>query len=288
MPLLESEAGVIAYFDNAPVSAGAPTVMLLHSSAASGQQWRRLVGCLTPQFRVITPDLIGYGHTPMTAHAPTMADEIALLLALSRQIDGRFHLIGHSYGGAVALELARALPERIASLALYEPAVFGLLRQSGEQAAWAEIAAIARRHILLVEKGDLAGAAVGFLDYWIGKGALMAMPLQTRMYIVSRMRKVAEEWRTIFSAQAGGYEAGDYAALTMPILLMRGEASTLAARKAADLLGRRLPAPRRQSLPGLAHMAPLIQPDRINPLLADFLAAAAALRRRIPMPQPVA
>lgn len=268
MPMLDSAAGPLAYFDNAPVRPGAPVVMLLHSSAASGMQWRKLVRDLTPGYRTLVPDLVGYGLSPSTAAAPTMADEIARLRALAELADGPFHLIGHSYGAAVALELARAMPERIASIALYEPVAFALLRMAARQAAWDEIAAVATRHICLVEAGDLAGAAVAFLDYWVAKGALRTLPEELQHYIVRSMGKVAAEWRMTFAAAP---RPDDFAVLTMPVLLLAGEATTLASRGVADLLRELLPAAEWRLLSGLPHMAPVSQADQVNPLFLDFL-----------------
>lgn len=272
MPLLETDHGALAYFDNAPVNADAPTVMLLHSSAASGQQWRKLIQRLTPRYRILAPDLIGYGSTPMLPRPPQMADEVRLLMLLTDRLDGPFHLIGHSYGGAVALELAKAMPQRIASLALYEPVAFNLLRVAGETEAWAEILGVAQRHIALVDAGDLTGAAAAFLDYWIGKGALQAMPLEMRLYVVGKMRKVADEWRMFVDGPPAG---AAYNALTMPILLMHGTASTRAARAVAAVLRDLLPRPADwQALEGAAHMAPLTHPDRVNAVLQSFLEGA--------------
>lgn len=282
MPMLETAAGPLAYFDNAPVDGNAPTAMLLHSGAASSQQWRRLIQSLTPRYRVLAPDLIGHGNTPLPQTAPTVEHELALLAALADRVGGPFHLIGHSYGGAVALKLACAMPERVASLAMYEPVAFHLLRAAGESEGWAEISAIARRHVALVDRGDLAGAAMLFIDYWAGKGALLAMPEEMRHYVVARMSKIAADWRLLLAAPAGPV---DYAPLRMPVLLMSGAASPLAARSTAAILRDLLPAVEWHLLPGMPHMAPVIQADRVNPLFIDFLERQAAGRATEIQPQ---
>lgn len=268
MPMLETAVGPLAYLDNAPVAAHAPTVMLLHSGAASSQQWRKLIQSLTPRYRVLAPDLIGHGNTPVTQTPPTVEHEVALLTALADRIAEPFHLIGHSYGGAVALELACAMPDRVASLAMYEPVAFHLLRVAGESEGWAEISAIARRHVALVDKGDLAGAAMVFIDYWAGKGALLAMPEEMRHYVVGRMRKIAADWQVLLAAKP---RAVDYGPLRMPVLLMSGTASPLAARSTAEVLRDLLPDVDWRLLDGQPHMAPVMEPDRVNPLLLGFL-----------------
>ena len=111
-------------------------------------------------------------HTgPWTgAHAFTLADEAARTIEIIDQSERKVHLVGHSYGGGVALHVALARPDRIASLALYEPSAFHLLKAMGDQAAaaFAEIVDITRRTGQGVIAGDYAGAAALFVDYWSG------------------------------------------------------------------------------------------------------------------------
>ena len=93
---------------------------------------------------------------------------------IDRCEDDKVHLVGHSYGGGVALNVALARPDRIASMALYEPSAFHLLRQLGERGAepYAEITGVARSICQGVVTGDYRGAVAAFVDYWNGPGSL--------------------------------------------------------------------------------------------------------------------
>ncbi len=277
MPMLDTAHGRLSYLDNAPADVGAPQVLLLHSGGASHRQWRQMVGQMGARWRVLAPDMIGYGDTPMTAQAPTLADEIGLLSGLLDTLEGPVHVIGHSYGGAMALELARARPERIASLALYEPVAFAVLRDSERQDAWREIMLVAKRHMELVEQGDAEGAAHAFLDYWIVKGALRAMPAPQQQYIIGCMNKLTAEWRMMFNTNP---HPNDYHALTMPVLLICSGETTLAARSVVAELRQRLPAPRYLEMPGLGHMAPIMTAEPVNAVLLDFLDSVLGDGRR--------
>ena len=95
-------------------------------------------------------------------------------IALIDESDDKVHLVGHSYGGGVALNVALARPDRIASMALYEPSAFHLLRQMGETgaAAFAEITGVARHICQGVVTGDYRGAVAAFVDYWNGAGRM--------------------------------------------------------------------------------------------------------------------
>jgi pimeloyl-ACP methyl ester carboxylesterase len=270
--MLDTAAGRLSYFDNGSIDADAPALLLLHSSGASHRQWRQLIAQIGDSRRVLAPDLFGYGDPPRAhpAAAPRaiLQDEMDLLGALLLQVDGPVHVVGHSYGGAVALELALLHPTRIAALALYEPVMFALLRDSTEQAAWREIAAVAQRHVDLVAAGELRAAASAFLGYWSGPGSFEAMPETLQTTVAAGMDKVAAEFGQLLQRREA---PPDFGALTMPILLMCGSDTTCAARGVTAELRRLLPAPRFLEVAGGRHMAPVQQADLVNPLLMDFL-----------------
>src|SRR5262249_3487563 len=124
-------------------------VIALHCSGARAGQWRALAEALGSQYDVEAPEHYGCESTGMWSgeHAFTLADEAKRAIALIDGSEGKIHLVGHSYGGGVALHTALARPDRIASMALYEPTVFHLLQQMGGPgaSAYAEIAEVAGR-----------------------------------------------------------------------------------------------------------------------------------------------
>ena len=102
-----------------------PTVVLLHSSASSARQWERLVEALAPHFRMRAIEFHGHGErTAWGGDAPlTLADEAALAVPLLEEAGGA-HVVGHSYGAAVALKLATMHPKLVRSVVAYEPVLF--------------------------------------------------------------------------------------------------------------------------------------------------------------------
>ena len=108
-------------------------VIALHCSGAGASQWSSLADALGGDYDVLAPEHYGCESSgPWTGeHAFTLADEAARAIALIDHREEKVHLVGHSYGGGVALHVALARPDRIASMALYEPP-FHLLRQLGE------------------------------------------------------------------------------------------------------------------------------------------------------------
>lgn len=97
--------------------AGEP-VLLMHGWPQDAWCWRHVVPLLADRYRLIAPDLRGFGQTDAPAggsyNGLTIgADAIALLDALEIE---RCHLVGHDWGGFGAFAAAIAAPQRIASL----------------------------------------------------------------------------------------------------------------------------------------------------------------------------
>ena len=84
---------------------------------------------LAPKFHVVAADSYGAGKSPAwPTHCPVcLQDEVALLEPVFARAGNPFALVAHSYGAAVALIAAVSQPQRIRSLALYEPTLFALL-----------------------------------------------------------------------------------------------------------------------------------------------------------------
>lgn len=154
------------------MSSASIPVIALHCSGASGGQWRKLAAALGDRYDVIAPSFIGCGDSgPWTGErAFTLADEAGGIIDLVDALSEPVHLIGHSYGGGVALKVAAARPGAIASLALYEPSAFHLLRQVGQSASGelAEVEAIADAVGAGVVSGEYQQAVAVFVDYWNG------------------------------------------------------------------------------------------------------------------------
>ncbi|MGH7044571.1 MAG: alpha/beta fold hydrolase [Acetobacteraceae bacterium] len=96
----------------------ATPILLVHGVAESSRAWTQWVPHLATAFRVIRPDLPGFGKSPVPAsYSWTTAEMAADLVRLLDRLDiGRFHLVGAKYGGSTALQLAADFPDRVQSL----------------------------------------------------------------------------------------------------------------------------------------------------------------------------
>ncbi len=242
---------------------------MLHSSMSSKKQWTRLIKCLDPDFLPIDVDLYGYGQTAMPKDGSdfSLADEIDLVCAAIDQRIGKgepFHLVGHSYGGAVALRLALEQQHRVVSLALYEPAAFHLLDHADP--AHHEICGVVRR-INEATVVDATAATRTFVDYWNCPGAFDAAPEHHQRAFVEQIGKVQLDFQALLLEPL---QLTQLRQLAVPVCLMSGRDTTLAARRIATLLADTLPDVECHQIEA-GHMGPITHADAVNRVLVSFL-----------------
>jgi pimeloyl-ACP methyl ester carboxylesterase len=252
-------------------------VIALHCSGGGASQWSYLAEGLGGRYEVLTPEHYGCESTgPWTGErAFTLADEAAQAIALIDRSDDKVHLVGHSYGGGVALNVALTRPDRIASMALYEPSAFHLLRQMGERGAepYAEIAGVARHICQGVVTGDYRGAVAAFVDYWNGPGSWNALRPSVQRALIRWAPKGPLDFRALIDDPT---PAAAYGALTFPVLILRGEHAPSPTRVIAEGLAQWLPASRFADIAGAGHMGPLTHTPEVSALIVRHIVEAEA------------
>lgn len=259
-----------------------PGVVLLHSSAASARQWDLLAASLQPACEVHAVDLHGHGlqaawrgSRPLSVH-----DEAALVLPRIEAAGGA-HLIGHSYGAAIAVHLAVARPALVHSLAVYEPVLFGLLAEHDpDSAAAREAFDLGAGMRTLVARGQADTAAQRFVDYWSGAPVWQQMGPQRQRALALRMPVVVQHFDVLYGEPL---PAARLARLRMPMLCLSGGRSTAAALHIAGLLRRLLPGAGHETLAGLGHLGPITDPMPVNQRLLRFLGLASPSLRAAEM-----
>lgn len=252
----------VHYLPAARPSSALEHVVALHCSGSSGRQWDAYVPRMPAGMRLFAPDLMGCGRE----HAWTQGVPVTLEAEAMRVIeafpgDGEpVHLVGHSYGGAVALEIAMRWPRRVRSLTLYEPVRFALLDDEETSGIRQMIMDTGMRIVELVKSGRLHDAGERFVDYWSGRGTWGKLPAPRRQVFSERMHKVAAEFDALFGDPT---PAEAYEELKMPLRLIAGMRSPLPARKVVEQLSMRCRHARVVHLAGLGHMGPVTHPERV-------------------------
>lgn len=103
---------------------GKETILLIHGMGSASTAWAPIVEDLENFFTVVTVDLPGHGFTPMDESQPMDPKALANSVFTTMQSLGleRFHVVGNSLGGWIALEMAAMNPSRIASVTGLAPA----------------------------------------------------------------------------------------------------------------------------------------------------------------------
>ena len=247
-----------------------PAVLCLHSSTSSSKQWETLIEKMSGDYQVVAPDLYGYGRSPEWdgTRALALTDEIDLLRPVLDNLCERFHLVGHSYGAAVAFKIALMFPQRVRSLVAYEPVLFNLLSAAADSPVAVDIGRMKDDVFGMVAARDLDGAARRFVDYWSGNSAYDRMSDWQRETVAKRMPKVVADFDAVMSNPS---TLDDYRRLEIPTLFMYGARSPESTRLIAEWLGGVLPKAEVRGLLPLGHMGPLTHADQVYSLIDRFI-----------------
>jgi pimeloyl-ACP methyl ester carboxylesterase len=241
--------------------------LLLHAGIADSGMWQPQRAPLgAAGFRVVAPDLQGFGERPLNRGTFSHARDVEPLL------DGPGAVIGNSLGGRVALELALWRPELVEHLVLIAPGLPGWDWSDETRAGWAEEEAA---H----ERGDLDAAAEASLRLWVDgprrgpdevdaalRAAVREMIL--RSYALQSGADDAEEDGPV------GAVGGRLDEIRCPTLVLVGDEDVadmqaIAAHVAASIAGARL-----VTVAGASHLPTLERPAETTELLLAFLGAA--------------
>src|SRR5262249_13109345 len=112
---------------------------------------------------------------------------------------GEIFLVGHSFGGAVAMKAAARLRGRVGKLVLLETNPFSLLTQHGRVEAFAEVKALRDCVTTCGERGDWATAGETFADYWGGAGTWRGMRPERRTAFAQALQANYFEWDAVMN-----------------------------------------------------------------------------------------
>lgn len=261
-------------------------VVLLHASAASGRQWQALAETLRPRHEVHAVDLYGHGTQPAwPGPAPmSLADEAAPVERLLERL-GHAHLVGHSYGAAVAIKLASRRPALVRSLVAYEPVLFGLLLEDPFSRREVQtVVGVAESMRVRVAQGQPDAAAQRFIDFWSGPGTWAALPAERQQGAAARVPAVLQQFDALF---CDPLTLADLARLRLPTLLCAGGETVPVARRIVQLVHGALPGAQRDTFDAMGHMGPVTHAALFNRRVVEFLQGLDGRHdRTAPSPSP--
>jgi pimeloyl-ACP methyl ester carboxylesterase len=249
-----------------------PLAVLAHCSSASHTEWTQLIAALKPRFRVIAPDLAGYGRSGRWREGQPFDPmlDVDMLITMCGLQSGSAHLVGHSYGGAIALEAARLMMSRVRSLTLIEPPSFHLLREGGFPKEDKTIADLVGRVRRAMAKGDRRAAASAYMGFWIGRVRWWLAPAKLKAAVLDTMGKTAQEFEMIDGL---ALRLEDYRLVTAPTRLICGSRTTAPAKAVTRLLASAIPNAQVCEIKRAGHMSPYSHTDVVNARILEHIDA---------------
>ena len=249
--------------------------VFIHSTGTAPFMWDSIPEEVVRSEDRVQPSNLGYPPDEPIPRGTktTLAQEAAHVLA-QLPAEGDLHLVAHSYGGLIALELIPVLGARVRSVLLLEPVLFGALWKDPT----ADAAVLERGRTFLdnpwfltdEDKGGTDPWLEFFIDYWNRPGSWARMPELMRHHSLQVGWKMYQEVRSVFF-EAGTFE--DRPLPKVPVTLVMGERSPVEAREIVKSLARRHPWARVVELQGTGHMAPLTHPAKVADAVAEHFAA---------------
>lgn len=247
------------------VSGQGPLVVFLHSSLSSSKQWRGLAVKLSEHFTCINIDLLGYGEADKVSDPSnfTFDNEVHRILNIvDKSFSGqKFHIVGHSCGGAIALKMAVELPERILSLSLFEPVAFHLLENTEERKQ--QFLDFSQKIAAL----DRESATRVFVNFWNGDGFFEHLPLILQRLMVSDIDKVNMDFKGI---SAETYTLADVRNIQQPCLYLLGNNTKAISKELSNKIIASLACVSVCQL-NCGHMGPVSHPELVETAVVKFL-----------------
>ncbi len=234
-------------------------VLLLHAGIADHRMWEPQVEALgAAGHHVVTPDLPGFGDARLE---PGVVDYVAFATA---QLAGPATVVGCSFGGRIALEVAAARPDLVERLVLIGVGLGSWDWSESAQAGFAEEEAA-------IEQGDLAAAAAQQARMWLADDAApgvreltQAMVLRSYEQQLPLEGQVKAAWPDVPAEQR-------LVEIAAPTLVVVGTEDLDDIAAIAEKLAAEIPGAHLVTVEGAGHLPSLERPDELNRLLLDFL-----------------
>lgn len=269
---IEPFAGYSTFWTRA--GQGTRQALMIHCSLAHNGAWRGVQRGLDDQFDMLAFDLPGHGrsaewHVPQGDHQDYQDSSVYVAEALLRKYTtGAVDLMGHSFGGTIALRLAQRSPDKVRSLTLFEPVLFAA---ANDHPSYAENLAYMHGPFSdALQAGDRMEAARLFNVTWGRDADWRALPMALREDMASRIHLIPAGRSVTHEDLHGQLAPGALEAVTVPVLLMEGERSPPLVAAVHDVLACRFPNVTRKLIKGAGHMAPITHASDVAAAIRHF------------------
>jgi len=259
--MIEDPLGCVEYDETGQ----GPSLLLVPGSCSTGSAWRAVTVALEGRYRTIATSLPGYGGT---AERRTGADRSIGLVAEAieraiSQAGSPVNLVGHSFGGEVALAVALRGRVELHSLAIFEAPAPDMLRAFGRTEPYGRFRAMTEAY--LSDFGSGNREAIGaMIDFYGGPGTFASWPRQIRSHVANATATNILDWQSAYGA---GYDPDALAELKLPVLVVVGGESHPAVREANSLIADAIPGAAFATIEGASHFMLATHPKEVASLI---------------------
>ena len=238
-------------------------LVLTHGSWTDATGWERVVSGLAERYRVVVWDRRGHSRSQAGDGPGSRAEDAADLAGLIEHVSTEsVHVAGNSYGAIVALTLLTERPDLVATAAVHEPPLWGLLEGTHDQALVEELSAADAEDAVvrkLLSSGDYRDAAEHFIEHVaLGPGTWEQLPVPFRAVLEANAPTYLDE---LADQTALSIDNAALAATKVPLLLTHGtESPKLFPAVVAELV-KLVPAARVEVLEGAGHIPHVTHPE---------------------------
>jgi len=239
--------------------------MLVHGAGATSAAWEDVFDVLGTSADLVAIDLHGVGGTTAWSSHRRMGleDEAELVLTAGMELFGErpFHVIGHGYGGAVALCAAVLAPEALLGVTTYDLRSLGLLeRLEPDGEAYPIMKEQRDRFVRRMESGDALEAITGWVAHHLGPEVWPSLERDERRALIELAPPMLEQWHALSSDRT---TVADLRGLKAPLLVMCGSKTRPSESRLSQLLHGHAPVGRFELLSGAGHLAPTTHPTML-------------------------
>jgi len=248
-----------------------PTAILIHGSVSDYREWTKLIDALSQHYHVIA-----YSRRYHSPNPPPGPDADA---SLERQVDDLFeiikalninspHIIGHSYGGAIALSFTLRHPEMVQSLVLAEPAVSGIMSKTPENdSVLKESQAVRMRMMEAFAKGNAEQIVKTYAAHVAPGDFEKATPEERKMLLEN-----VAAFQLDFTSRRTPFTCEDAQKITVPVLVLAGNQSPLGLQRIAETTAQCIKGAKFVKISQATHWMQLDQPQVFDDEVIAFLA----------------
>jgi pimeloyl-ACP methyl ester carboxylesterase len=254
------------------VTGSGDCLVLTHGSWTDGSGWGPAVAGLAERYRVVVWDRRGHSRSQAGRGPGSRAEDAADLAALIEHVGAApVHVAGNSYGANVTLTLVTQRPDLVATAAVHEPPMWGLLEGTREQVLVDDLAAADADIAVereLIGSGQHRDAARYFMEHVaLGPGSWQQLPAPFRSVLERNAPTFLDE---LADPTALSIDNAALAATTVPLLLTHGTESPRLFRAVISALQELVPAARVGVLEGAGHIPHATHPEAWTARLTAF------------------